>query len=255
MTSITTVTPRPTPPAIETTSTSIRPADEDRPARVLLASRCSVNSPNWFENRRLWLDDLQEVIYRATTLVATDPFTGRSIPQGYFTDSGWSLDDSDEPSHGSTGQSKFQNAYLKSLRLAPSLAANIEAFRDGPIPFTPSPNTPASDGGDILIDQPIHPNQALRPATYDPNTGAFLPDVDLDGDGVVEPMRDDAFIGFEKRPFIMQAFYGLIYPKSSHGQARRLLARGKRHSRDQLSQRTGARLLRQRYRWRHLGDG
>ena len=38
------------------------------------------------------------------------------------------------------------------------------------------------------------------------------------GDGVVEPMRDDAFIGFEKQPFIMQAFYGLIYPKSSHGQ-------------------------------------
>ena len=177
-----------------------------------------VNTPAWFENRRLWLDDLQEVIYRSTTLIATDPFTGRSIPQGYFTDSGWSLDDSDEPSHGSTGQSKFQNAYLKSLRLAPSLAANIESFRDGPIPFTPSANTPSSDGRDILIDQPIHPNQALRPATYDPNTGDFLPDVDLDGDGQVQPMRDDAYIGFEKQPFIMQAFYGLIYPKSSHGQ-------------------------------------
>ena len=31
-------------------------------------------------------------------------------------------------------------------------------------------------------------------------------------------MRDDAYIGIEKQPFIMQAFYGLIYPKSSHGQ-------------------------------------
>ena len=177
-----------------------------------------LNDSNWLENRRLWLDDLQEVIYRSTTLIATDPFTGRSIPQGYFTDSGWSLDDSDEPSHGSTGQSKFQNAYLKSLRLSPSLAANIEAFRDGPVSFTPSANTPSSDGGDILIDQPIHPLFALRPATYDPNTGDFLPDVDLDGDGQVEPMRDDAYIGFEKQPFIMQAFYGLIYPKSSHSQ-------------------------------------
>ncbi len=87
-----------------------------------------------------------------------------------------------------TNQSaQYQRAqYDKTRQMAASMTANIDQYRDRPTVLGTAPNI-------IVQDPPLHP--AL---------------------GVQDPIKNDwRYIGQEKQPFIVEAFFALVYPKSN----------------------------------------
>ncbi|MCH2161229.1 MAG: hypothetical protein MK085_05075, partial [Phycisphaerales bacterium] len=101
-----------------------------------------------------------------------------------------------------------QAAYLKTLLLDASWAANIDTFRDnqprGVATWTYAdvptgqifPNVEA-----VYLDQPIYPDWAPRVS------------LDVDSD-LPDELDNLTFVGKEAQPYIMEAFFALVYPKS-----------------------------------------
>ncbi len=83
--------------------------------------------------------------------------------------------------------------YLRTQRMAASLATNIECWRDGPRKYG---NT------QILVDDPFHPAEA-----------PFI---------LEEPAR--RFLGNEKQPFITEVFAAIVYPRIFWNDAKQLAA-------------------------------
>lgn len=99
-------------------------------------------------------------------------------------------------------------AYGKTLLLNASWAANIDTFRDnrgqGALTYNlaDSPGSPTPTP--VYIDQPIYPNWAPRVSLAVDN-----------GIGQIDSnLVNLTFVGNEKQPFIMETFFGLVYPKS-----------------------------------------
>ena len=172
----------------------------------------SVGGDLWLENRRRWLLDLQEMIAVATSRAGVDPLSGtRTLQQSYFSNPTRSLDFDPDP---------LRAAYLKTQKMAASYAANIETWRDGPLPYTVTElnDLVTRNNVPIYLDTPLHPLDATRvPVTDQYEQPLDIVSVDLNGDGTLDfednPQRD-GFIGMEKQPFITQAFYSLIYPRT-----------------------------------------
>lgn len=168
----------------------------------------SVGGELWLQNRRRWLSDLQDMIEVATSVQCYDELTDRYVNQSYFTDPGWPLNDDLSP---------LTIAYFKNNKMAASLAANIEAWRDGPLPYE-FDDLVARNADVLYLDPPLHPYDARRVPTEDRyGLDLTLAPGDLNSDGVInfeDDPRRDGFLGFEKQPFIMQAFYALVYPRT-----------------------------------------
>ncbi|MFM1831794.1 MAG: hypothetical protein RLZZ461_110, partial [Planctomycetota bacterium] len=99
-----------------------------------------------------------------------------------------------------------QQDYLRTQLLAASWSANIDTFRDDRPRPAVSYNLAASSGGlgavqPIEVDTPIFPDWAPR---VDKQTESFLP----------QELNNLCFPGLEKQPFIMESFFGLVYPPS-----------------------------------------
>ena len=87
--------------------------------------------------------------------------------------------------------------YNRSLSLIASYAANLDCATDEPVTL---------GTGGAAFDHPLYPNQP----TVDPS-GYFPPQTDA----VPDPTDQDRFyLGMEKQPYIMEVFFGLVYPAS-----------------------------------------
>ena len=183
----------------------------------------SVGGELWLQNRRRWLLDLQEMITVATSTQCYDELEDRYVNQSYFTDPAWPLSDNSSP---------LLAAYFKTQKMAASYAANIETWRDGPLPHTVDQlsDLVTRNNGPIYLDTPLHPFDAMRVPTDDRYGLDMTPATDINGDENIDfedDPRRDGFIGMEKQPFITQAFYSLIYPRTqvSAGPRRHLALR------------------------------
>ncbi|MDG2031500.1 MAG: hypothetical protein P8J45_10910 [Phycisphaerales bacterium] len=155
----------------------------------------------WFTNQSVWLNDLQKTLTR--TFVWPDPETDLAwdedldLPKQSYFSSPW-VD-------GDRFDTDALQAWQTSRLAAASLTANIEAFRDAPTQlYNFEGDTTEQDT--ILVDPPLHPFQARRVV----ENPLALPEDFTE--------FEEGFIGLEKQPFIMQAFMGLVYPKSRHPQ-------------------------------------
>ena len=158
-----------------------------------------------FQNQRRWLNDLQETI--ELNMVFAEDLADDQTWQSYFSSPLYQLDLTDPT------QYRFQtdpfSAYRKSYLAAASMTANIESFRDGPSqPYNVFDNGQASDT--VWVDPPLHPIHARRVEDLYGTDPDDQPAVDAP---YFEP---EGFVGLEKQPFIMQTYFGLVYPKSEH---------------------------------------
>ncbi len=99
-----------------------------------------------------------------------------------------------------------QQDYLLTQLLAASWSANIDTFRDARQHPTVGYDfaSAAGFGGVVAIpaDTPIFPDWAPR---LDQQTDSFLP----------AALQNLSFPGMEKQPFVLEAFFGLVYPAST----------------------------------------
>jgi hypothetical protein len=87
--------------------------------------------------------------------------------------------------------------YNRTLSMIASYVANLECASDEPLPFGTSGTG---------FDNPLYPSAP----TSDPS-GFFPPTTDA----VIDPTDSDRFyLGMEKQPYIVEVFFGLVYPAS-----------------------------------------
>ncbi|MFZ9915932.1 MAG: hypothetical protein ACO3IB_11440, partial [Phycisphaerales bacterium] len=92
--------------------------------------------------------------------------------------------------------------YRRTLSMIASYVANLDCATD-------EPQTLGTSG--VAIDRPLYPS----PPVQDPN-GYFA----AYSDAVADPFVQNRFyMGMEKQPFIMEVFFGLVYPKSNFDEA------------------------------------
>ncbi|MFM7051919.1 MAG: hypothetical protein ACKOYN_07295, partial [Planctomycetota bacterium] len=92
--------------------------------------------------------------------------------------------------------------YRRTLSMIASYVANLDCASD-------EPQTLGTTG--VAIDRPLYPS----PPVQDPN-GYFA----AYSDAVPDPFVQNRFyMGMEKQPFIMEVFFGLVYPKSRFDEA------------------------------------
>ena len=106
-------------------------------------------------------------------------------------------------------------SFTKSRRAVASWTANIIASLDGPKIFNFDASTP---GVTPLEDHPLHPSDGIivqdyrgDPARFYTNSDTGLP-VNEKRVDFEEP--DKIYIGQEKHPFIVQAFFAVVYPRT-----------------------------------------
>ncbi len=136
--------------------------------------------------------ELQETIAKAASSVVRDD-AGTTYAQSYL---GSNYEDI----------TLNQQDYLRTQLLAASWAANIDTFRDDrPRPAIAynyaSSNSIPGPWEQVPLDTPIYPEWAPR---VDDQTESFLP----------QDLRNLCFPGMEKQPFIMEAYFSLVYPPS-----------------------------------------
>ncbi len=136
--------------------------------------------------------ELQETVAKAASAVVRDD-DGTTYAQSYL---GSNYEDI----------SLNQQDYLRTQLLAASWSANIDTFRDARGRPAVSYNFASAPGGlgtvvPIQLDTAIFPDWAPR---VDLQTDSFLP----------QDLKNLSFPGMEKQPFIMEAFFGLVYPPS-----------------------------------------
>ncbi len=99
--------------------------------------------------------------------------------------------------------------YRRTMSMIASFVANIDTASD-------EPQTLGTSG--VAIDRPLYPSNPQQ----DPNQyfAAFT-------DAVPDPFIQNRFyLGMEKQPYIMEVFFGLVYPKSDFNEAEWLAAGG-----------------------------
>ena len=104
-------------------------------------------------------------------------------------------------------------SFTKSRRAVASWTANILAALDGPRQFQ------TSGGLTPFEDHPLHPKYGIIPNDYRGDPARYYEDPSL----MIEPKSEipvgyaeptQIFIGQEKQPFIVQAFFAVVYPRT-----------------------------------------
>ncbi|MEE2972982.1 MAG: hypothetical protein VX672_07640 [Planctomycetota bacterium] len=136
--------------------------------------------------------ELQRTIADATSALLRDG-DGNSLTQSYL---------------GSNYESAADNQldFLRTQLLAASWSANVDTFRDNrarpAVAYDYASQVgPPTQGTTQQIDAPIFPDWAPR---IDQADDQFLP----------QDLKNLSFPGLEKQPFIMEAFFSLVYPPS-----------------------------------------
>ena len=103
-----------------------------------------------------------------------------------------------DPNRGVSYLGRDDDAAKATRRMAASLAANIECWRDGRIDIGPDLAAEGGAGGQPeqitrLVDEPFHPDDAPY----------------------IDEENNLKFLGNEKHPVIMEAFFMVVYPKAN----------------------------------------
>lgn len=139
-----------------------------------------------FNRRYAWRNDVQQLLERSLTRVWVDGTNPTSPTLLYQSYLGRMADANPVDQY---------NQFRKTLHMAASMAANIDQYRDGPDPTVTIP-----------FDAPLHPWIGTSPPDW------------------LEPTTAIRYIGQERQPFLMEAFFALVYPKSKVGQGNNIVA-------------------------------
>lgn len=144
------------------------------------------------ERRLVWRNDIQRMLERSLVRIWFDSATTPPQPKFYQSYLGRQVDAKDlnpnDASNYTPSLSAQRAAAVKTMHMAASLAANIDSYRDGP-----------TAGFGVPTDPPTYPE-----------FGTHVPDW-------VEPSSPIRYIGQERQPFLMEVYFGLVYPKSRVG--------------------------------------
>ncbi|MBL9119649.1 MAG: hypothetical protein JNL80_07035 [Phycisphaerae bacterium] len=139
-----------------------------------------------FARRFNWRNDVQQLLERSLTRVWVDATNPTAPALLYQSYLGRSANANSVDQY---------NQFRKTLHMAASMTANIDQWRDGPDPTVTIP-----------FDAPLHPW-----------VGTSAPDW-------LEPTTAIRYIGQERQPFLMEAFFALVYPKSKVGLGNNIVA-------------------------------
>ena len=124
-----------------------------------------------------WRRDLVRLLEKTLTATTTNAL-GQTVYSSYYGDT--------------------QADYRRTRSMIASYVANLDTASDEPV-------TIGTTG--VAVDRPLYPSAP----SADPN-GYFPPTTDA----VQDPnIQDRFYLGMEKQPFIMEVFFGLVYPRST----------------------------------------